>query len=105
MRIPASGSTFLIATQPLFYVTLLTYLLAFINWMVLLGKADLSYAAPLASLSYLTVTISSVLVLHEHVTAGRMYGILLILAGAALIGSTPSQSRDRESAMSKETNP
>ena len=96
LKIPASASFWPVlgATlrQPMFYVTALTYLAAFANWMILLGNADLSFAAPIASLSYLTVTISSAVLLHEQVTVLRAGGMLLILAGAALIGSTDAQS-------------
>src|SRR6476619_5269484 len=44
-----------ILAVPLFHVTLLLFLLQFVNWMVVLAHADLSYAQPITALSYVTV--------------------------------------------------
>jgi drug/metabolite transporter (DMT)-like permease len=82
---------FLIA-EPALWVLLLTFLLQFVNWMWVLGNADLSYAQPFTALSYVTISAGAVFFFHEHLTLGRMVGIGLILAGVVLVGSTPHKT-------------
>ena len=53
-------------------------------------EADLSFAQPFTALSYVTVLALSHLLLHEHLSAGRMGGVGLILTGVFLISRTPS---------------
>ena len=54
-------------TNPLFAAVIFTMTLQFFNWLMVLGEADLSYAKPVASLSYASVPVLSVLLLHEAV--------------------------------------
>src|SRR5947209_521442 len=67
--------------QPLFVLTFLLFIGQFVNWMVVLGKADLSYALPITAISYISVGICAAVQLHEAITWQRMVGIGLILAG------------------------
>jgi len=54
-------------------------------YTVALRYLDLSTAYPLGSLSFVSVTLLSQWLLRERVTPTRWVGILLILAGAALV--------------------
>jgi uncharacterized membrane protein len=55
--------------------------------MTLLSWADLSYVLPVTSLGYVLVALLGRWLLDERITATRWAGILLIVAGVALVGS------------------
>ena len=55
--------------------------------MTLLSWADLSYVLPVTSLGYVLVAFVGRWLLDERITATRWAGILLIMAGVALVGS------------------
>ncbi|MGA2037671.1 MAG: EamA family transporter [Bryobacteraceae bacterium] len=55
--------------------------------MTLLSWADLSYVLPVTSLGYALVAFVGRWLLDERITATRWAGILLIMAGVALVGS------------------
>jgi uncharacterized membrane protein len=75
------------------YVSLGVTLL--ILWMVarmtLLSWADLSYVLPVTAIGYALVAVVGWLLLHEHISARRWGGIVLIMAGVALVslGTAP----------------
>jgi len=58
------------------------------NWLKVLAHADLSYAQPITSLSYVTVCLGSTLILGEHIDPVQMLGIGCILAGVWLVSRT-----------------
>jgi drug/metabolite transporter (DMT)-like permease len=70
----------------------------FFNWLMVLGKADLSYAQPLTSLSYVSVYCLSVLYLKEATDLIQIAGIIFVLAGVWFISQTDhvTQSNERE---------
>src|SRR5215510_9799380 len=70
-----------LVTVPVFHLTLLLFLLQFLNWMVVLAHADLSYAQPVTALSYVMVNAASLLLLHEHLSHLRLAGLMLIVLG------------------------
>ena len=94
------GSTHL--STPLEYVTMLFQpwvsvgVLLLIVWqlsrMALLSWADLSYVLPVTSIGYVLVALIGRLVLNESISNTRWAGILLIMAGVALVsgGTSPS---------------
>ena len=59
--------------------------------MALLSWADLSYVLPVTSVGYVLVALTGKILLHEAISAKRWAGILLIVAGVALVsgGSAP----------------
>src|SRR5215472_17758335 len=89
-------------STPLEYVTMLFQpwvtlgVLLLVVWqlsrMALLSWADLSYVLPVTSVGYVVVAVISRLFLHESISATRWAGIVLIMAGVALVssGSAPS---------------
>jgi drug/metabolite transporter (DMT)-like permease len=77
----ASQTLLLIVHQPLFQLTLLLWICQFVNWMLVLGNADLSFAQPITALSYVTVALVGWLGLHEHIPPLRIAGIALIVIG------------------------
>ena len=59
--------------------------------MALLSWADLSYVLPVTSVGYVVVALIGKVLLNEIITGRRWAGIVLIMAGVALVsGSTPS---------------
>jgi len=54
-------------------------------WMRVLSTSQLSWSYPLLGLSYVFVALLGWIVFGEHLGAGRLLGIGLVIAGAAFI--------------------
>lgn len=63
----------------------LSFLAATVLWLYILKNFPFGIAYPLTSLSYLFGIIAAMAVFHEQVTAGQWLGVILIMAGCALI--------------------
>jgi drug/metabolite transporter (DMT)-like permease len=84
-------------TTPLEYVAVLFHpwvaagVILLILWqlsrMALLSWADLSYVLPVTSIGYVIVALIGKLMLNEAISPQRWAGILLIMAGVALVGA------------------
>lgn len=59
--------------------------LAALAWMAAMTRLELSYAYPFMSLSFVFVTILSVLFLGEVLTLPKVVGIILIIAGISVL--------------------
>jgi drug/metabolite transporter (DMT)-like permease len=64
---------------------LLCYGLGFMVWLIVLSKAEVSYAYPMISLGYVFTAILARMLLGEAVSATRMAGILITCLGVFLI--------------------
>jgi drug/metabolite transporter (DMT)-like permease len=78
-------------------VLLITWML---SRMTLLSWADLSYVLPVTSIGYVLVALEGRLFLHEEISLKRWAGIVLIMAGVALVGGgtavqTPRPGQER----------
>jgi len=83
--------------SPLQYITVLfrpwvtlgvaLMILWMLSRMAFLSWADLSYVLPVTSIGYVLVALTGRVFLHEQITARRWAGILLIMAGVALVGA------------------
>lgn len=60
--------------------------LAMLSWMLALSKLELSYAYPFTSLAFVILLFLSAAVFKEPLTAPKMLGTLLIMAGL-VVGS------------------
>lgn len=60
--------------------------------MALLSMADLSFVLPVTAIGYVLAAFLGKTFLHEVVTAQRWTGTVLIVIGAALVGSTPEST-------------
>ena len=58
---------------------------ATVLWMYILKHFPFSIAYPLSSISYIFGTIAAILIFHEHVSFSQWMGVLLIMAGSALM--------------------
>jgi drug/metabolite transporter (DMT)-like permease len=77
--------------QPLVLVLIALFGCQLINWLKVLEYADLSYAQPITSLSYVTVCAFSAFMFGERIELAKAAGILCIFCGVWLI----SQSKPR----------
>ena len=68
--------------------------------MALLSWADLSYVLPVTAIGYVVVALIGKTLLNEEITAQRWAGIVLIMAGVALVsaGSVPQTAERPRSA-------
>jgi len=87
-----------ILQNPLFLFVIFLMACQFFNWLLVLRNADLSFAQPVTSLSYVSVFFLSVLLLKEAADLLQMTGILFVLVGVWFISQTdhvtPSQERE-----------
>lgn len=64
---------------------LVVYILEVLVWWVVLSKADVSYAFPLTSMSYVLLLVVAHFTLHEHIPPVRWLGAGAIMGGVYLI--------------------
>jgi len=78
--------------QPWVALGVLLLLLWMLSRMALLSWADLSYVLPVTSIGYVLVALAGKLFLNEQITPLRWAGIVLIVAGVALVSGGPSRT-------------
>jgi drug/metabolite transporter (DMT)-like permease len=83
--------------QPWVSLGVILLILWMLSRMALLSWADLSYVLPVTSIGYVLVALAGRVLLNEQITTTRWAGILLIVAGVALVsvGSTPQTAATR----------
>ena len=64
------------------------YALSALGWIVVLSRADLSFAYPFLALSYLAVPLVGVVMLHEPLTRTQGAGLALVVCGVMLVAAT-----------------
>lgn len=77
-----------IARNPIFILVVVFMGAQLVNWLKVLDHADLSYAKPFTSLSYVTVCVLSVLLLGEHIAPLQIVGIVVVVAGVWCVSQT-----------------
>jgi drug/metabolite transporter (DMT)-like permease len=77
-----------IALNPIFVLVAVFMGAQLVNWLKVLDHADLSYAKPFTSLSYVTVCVLSVLLLSEHIAPLQIVGIVVVVAGVWCVSRT-----------------
>jgi len=83
--------------EPLLGLVAVLMVLRLINWLKVLELADLSYAQPVTSLSYVTVAGASALYLHETLSPLQMIGIAIIMAGVWCVSQTERKTPEAAS--------
>jgi drug/metabolite transporter (DMT)-like permease len=100
LSLPDDGSPWLnvqaLLHSPLAIFVVFLMACQFFNWLVVLGNADLSYAQPLTSLSYVSVYCLSVLYLKEAIDLIQITGIIFVLAGVWFISQTDHVTQSNE---------
>ena len=78
-----------VAHAPIFVVVIGLMAIQLVNWLKVLDHADLSFAKPFTSLSYVTVTLLSVFYLEERIAPMQIVGIAVVIGGVWCVASTP----------------
>src|SRR5580700_1168928 len=86
--------------QPWVALGVLLLVLWMVSRMALLSWADLSYVLPVTSIGYVLVALAGKVLLNEQITSKRWAGIVLIVAGVALVsgGSVPQTGPSKATA-------
>jgi drug/metabolite transporter (DMT)-like permease len=85
-ELPTPLSYITVLFQPWVTLGVLLLILWMASRMALLSWADLSYVVPITAVGYVLVALVGRLLLHEQISAKRWTGIVLIMAGVALVG-------------------
>jgi drug/metabolite transporter (DMT)-like permease len=86
LSLPNIASVFFrAAVNPYIILGVFCYGLGFLVWLIVLAKAEVSYAYPMISLGYVFTAILAYHFLGEHVTATRFVGILVTCLGVFII--------------------
>jgi len=72
--------------SPWVQLGIVCYLLAFVFWMLILDKMELSLAFPLSGMVYVVVMAASAFGLHEALTPLHMLGVGMIVIGVCVMG-------------------
>lgn len=73
------------AISPMIIIGLLLYALSTVLWLLILARADLSYAYPFVSMGFVLTALYGRFALHEALTAPRIAGIALIVLGVFFV--------------------
>jgi drug/metabolite transporter (DMT)-like permease len=73
--------------NPFVALGIVMLILSLLTRMALFSLADLSFVLPVTAVGYIIATFLGKTFLHETVTAQRWAGTVLIVLGAALVGS------------------
>ena len=90
-ELPTPWSYITVLFHPLVTLGIVLLILWMMSRMALLSWADLSYVLPVTSIGYVLVALVGWLFLAERIPAKRWAGIVLIVAGVALVslGTAP----------------
>ena len=89
LNLPTLSSVFLrAATNPYVVLGLCCYGMGFLVWLIVLAKAEVSYAYPMISLAYVFTAVLAWHLFGENVTAFRMVGILVTCLGVFIIANS-----------------
>ena len=78
-----------VARAPIFILVVVLMAIQLVNWLKVLDHADLSYAKPFTALSYVTVSILSVVLLGETIAPAQLAGVAIVVTGVWCVASTP----------------
>lgn len=85
-KLQLSAETLLhMATTPLLIVGIAIFGISTLLWLFALAKADLSFAYPFLSLTYLAVLLGGAFLFGDKVTLPRVVGFAVIIAGVWIV--------------------
>jgi drug/metabolite transporter (DMT)-like permease len=86
LSLPALTSVFFrAAANPYIILGLCCYGMGFLVWLIVLAKAEVSYAYPMISLGYVFTALLAWHLFGEHVTLTRIAGIFITCLGVFII--------------------
>ena len=71
--------------MPWVWVAFACTFLAGVAWMLTLSRLELTYAFPFTGITFLVILLAGALMFGEHVSAGRIIGTLLVVAGLIVV--------------------
>lgn len=74
------------ATQPWILLGLVCYFVSAGLWIIALTRVDVTIAYPMLSMGYVIAALLAWHIFGEPLTAGRVLGIAIILAGVVVLG-------------------
>lgn len=75
-------------TSGAIWLGMLSLMMFFVSYMLVLSWADYSYVQPASAFAYGVVALWGHFLLHETVTPTRWLGVLVICAGVLVVGHT-----------------
>ncbi|MEO6815947.1 MAG: EamA family transporter [Edaphobacter sp.] len=84
------GLLFVALRNPWVICGILMLLGFFASYLTALSWADLTFVLPSTAFGYVVVALLSRFWLHEHVSAYRWFGIILIVCGVGFVANGPS---------------
>lgn len=79
------STTWKMATNPYVLIGFVILLASTVIWLAALSRVNLSYAYPLASLSYVIILVASWIMFDEKITLNLLLGTILIGIGILFI--------------------
>lgn len=79
-----------LASAPWLWCGLVSYVLSFVIWLVVLSRVDVSYAFPFFSVGYVVVAIAGHAFFDETISTTRMAGIAIICLGVVVLATSSS---------------
>jgi drug/metabolite transporter (DMT)-like permease len=89
---PLVAGTARVLTSGTIWLGIVMMLMFMVCHMLVLSWADYSFVMPFSAIAYALVPLFGYLFLHEHVSAARWLGIVLIVLGVVLINRTPHRT-------------
>jgi drug/metabolite transporter (DMT)-like permease len=83
-------------TSGTIWLGMISLLMFFISYMLVLSWADYSYVQPASAFAYGIVALWGHFLLHETVTATRWLGVLVIGAGVFVVGYTHPRTTEHD---------
>lgn len=80
------------ATSPLLLIGIAIFGISTLLWLLALTKADLSFAYPFLSLTYIAVLIGGAFLFHERVTLVRVLGFAVIVTGVWIVARSEKRA-------------
>lgn len=81
-------------TTGVIWLGMLSLLMFFVSYMLVLSWADYSYVQPASSFAYGVIALWGHFLLHETITPTRWLGVLIICAGVFVVGYTPPRTTE-----------
>ena len=81
-----------VLTSGTIWLGIVMMLMFMVCHMLVLSWADYSFVMPFSAIAYALVPLFGYQFLHEHVSAARWIGIVLIVLGVVLINRTPHRT-------------
>ena len=72
------------------WLGILSLLVFFVSYLLLLSWADFSYIQPASAIGYAFVAVLGYFLLGEFISPMRWIGVLIVCAGVALVEASPS---------------